>query len=344
MKVLLISPKKATPIGGIAVWTEHYLSTCKRYGLECTLINTEKGTEKSFAGWSEIHRTRRILSDLRQSLNKQKFDIAHLNTSCGPFGLYRDYIIARKMHKKGIPVVTHYRCDIPFWINNPLKRCTLKKLAKLSCMNFVLCENSRSYLKHLHIDSIKVPNCIDPRVVIDNPKEIRDVLTHICFVGRVSVLKGAKEIYELALRFPEKTFTLAGDIVPPVDTWEKPPNVQLSGRLSSDEVVQLLDQADLFLFPSHTEGFSIALVETMARGVPCLAFNSVGANEDMLADNCGITVPFKDIDAMEQAIHELEEPKKRKQISENAIAKVNNYYTTDAVLALFKKLYESKLQ
>ena len=344
MEVLLISPHKVTPNGGIAVWTEHYLSTCTQYDLSCTLINTEKGTEKTFGGWSEIHRTRRILNDLKRSLHKQKFDIAHLNTSCGPFGLYRDYIIARLIHKKGIPVVTHYRCDIPFWINNPLKRWALKKLAKLSCMNFVLCENSRSYLNQLHIDSIKVPNCIDSRVVIDKPKKISETLTHICFVGRVSILKGAKEIYELALRFPEKTFSLAGDIVPPVDTWEKPPNVQLLGRLSPDKIVNLLDQSDLFLFPSYTEGFSIALVETMARGVPCLAFDSVGANGDMLADNCGVTVPFKDMEALERAIRRLEEPAVRKQISENAVAKVCNHYTTDAVLALFKRLYESQLK
>ena len=344
MNVLLISPKMSVSVGGIATWTEHYLAKCNQYDLNCTLINTEKGTEKTFAGWSEIARTRRILNDLHQSLSNQKLDIAHLNTSCGPFGLFRDYIVAQRIHKYGIPVVTHYRCDIPFWIKNPLKRYVLKKLARLSCLNFVLCENSHSYLKQFNIDSIKVPNCVDPYVVADKPKNINDTCTRIFFVGRVSTDKGATEIYELARRFPEKQFALAGSVVSPINTWKQPANVQLLGHLTSSSIMQQLDQSDLFLFPSHTEGFSIALIEAMARGVPCLAFDSVGANSDMLADNCGVTVPFKDVDAMEQAIRELEDPAKRKTISENAIAKVRSQYTTDAVLSLFKKLYESKLQ
>lgn len=343
MDVLLISAKKAAVVGGMAVWTEHYLSRCKQHNLNCTLINTEKGTEKTFAGWSEISRTRRITNDLKESLKKQRFDIAHLNTSCGPFGLFRDCLIAQTLHKKEIPIATHYHCDIPDWIHNPISRCALKKLAKLSSLNFVLCENSRLYLEQFHIDSIKVPNFIEESTITNQPKEIRDTFSRIFFVGRVSKEKGAREIYELAQRFPDKLFALAGGIVPPVDTWKKTANIQLMGRLTSDNVIRLLDQSDLFLFPSHSEGFSLALMEAMARGVPCLAFDSVGANEDMLADGCGITVPYKDVDAMEQAIRDLEDPAKRKELSENAIDKVRNQYTTDAVLSLFKKLYESKL-
>ena len=46
---------------------------------------------------------------------------------------------------------------------------------------------------------------------------------------------------------------------------------------------------------------------------------------------------------MEQAIRDLEDPAKREEISKNAVSKVRNHYTTDAVLTLFKTLYESKL-
>ena len=343
MNVLLISAKKSAVVGGIAVWTEHYLSKCRQHNINCTLVNTEKGTEKIFGGWSEIARTKRIRSDLTQALSANAFDVAHLNTSCGYFGLFRDCLIASKIKKAGVPVATHYHCDIPNWINNPISRLALKKLAKLSNLNFVLCENSRVYLKQFGIDSVKVPNFIDSQVVADKPKEIRDAFSRIFFVGRISVPKGAEEIYELARRFPDKSFSLAGSVVPPVDNWEKPSNVQLMGRFTSDNIMRQLDQADLFLFPSHSEGFSLALMEAMARGVPCLAFDSVGANEDMLADGCGVTVPYKDVDAMEQAIRDLEDPEKRKTISENAVRRVREHYTADAVMSLFASLYKSVL-
>ncbi len=344
MNVLLITAKKAATVGGIAVWTEHYLSQCEQHDLHCTLVNTEKGTEKTFGGvFSEIARTSRIIMDLNRVLKTGHYDIVHLNTSCGPFGLFRDYGIAKRLKRKGIPVVIHYHCDIPQWINNGVRRYAVKKLAQLSCLNLVLCENSRIYLKQFGVDAIKVPNFIKEEVVADSPKIIRNTLTRIFFVGRVSEPKGAAEMYELTKRFPNKTFALAGGVVPPVDTWETPDNLRLLGRITSDKVMEILDDADLFLFPSHTEGFSIALMEAMARGVPSLAFAGVGANSDMLADACGVTVPFKDVDALEQAIHDLEDPATRRTISQNAKERVRTQYTTGAVLALFKSLYESNL-
>ena len=341
MNVLLISAKKASSTGGIAVWTNHYLSRCEQHDLHCTLVNTEKGTDNTFGGFSEISRTRRIYSDLRQTLKNGTFDLAHLNTSCGPFGLYRDYAIALHLKKKGIPVVTHYHCDIPKWINNSLRRRVLKRLAHVSAQIFTLCENSRAYLEELGAKAVKVPNFVEESVVATQPKTIRDALSRIFFVGRISTKKGAAEIFELARRFPDKTFALAGLMVPPVDSWDKPSNIHHMGAIPYAKVLSTLDEADLFLFPSHSEGFSMALMEAMARGVPAIAVDSVGANADMLADSCGVTVPLGDVDAMERAVRELEDPALRATISRNAMEKVKQHYTTDAVLALFKTHYDA---
>lgn len=45
----------------------------------------------------------------------------------------------------------------------------------------------------------------------------------------------------------------------------------------------VVNEADLFLLNSHTEGFSNALAEAMAAGIPCLA-TDVGAGPDMIKD------------------------------------------------------------
>lgn len=341
MKLLLISVRSQRSTGGIAVWTEHFLSHCEKHGIDCHLINTEKVKRFSIAAVGECIRTRRIFKDLTQACRHNTFDMAHLNTSCGPLGLFRDYWIAKKLKKHGIPVVTHYHCDIPQWIDTPQRARTLQKLARISDANFVLCENSRVYLQQFGIDSIKVPNFVQENVITTQPKTIRDTLSRIFFVGRISAAKGAAEIYALAKRFPEKAFVLAGRLYPPVDTWIKPDNVLLLGSIPYDKVLATLDEADLFLFPSHSEGFSMALMEAMARGVPAIAVDTVGANGDMLADGCGVTVPLGDVDAMEQAIRDLEDPQVRASLSRNAIEKVKKHYTSDAVLALFKSQYET---
>ena len=201
MKVLLISAKPEKLNGGIAVWTDRYVSACPKFGIACTLVNTEvvgKRAEQGTAGRNmrdEFARTKRIFGDLKKVLDSDsKMDIAHLNTSCGTFGLFRDYWIARKIHKKGIPVVTHYHCDIPFWIHNPISKRYLGKIAKLSAGNFVLCENSHRYLlDQTGVESVKMPNFIAEEMISQSAKQIYPDLTRIFFVGRVEEAKGAAE-------------------------------------------------------------------------------------------------------------------------------------------------------
>lgn len=48
---------------------------------------------------------------------------------------------------------------------------------------------------------------------------------------------------------------------------------------SANEVRNFLDEADIFIMPSRTEGLPRALVEAMARGLPCIATNIGGIPE-----------------------------------------------------------------
>lgn len=347
MRILLISAKPEKLNGGIAVWTDRYMSCCSDYEIDCTLVNTEVVGKRAQQGTAkrsltdEFVRTKRIFKGLKKELNSDYgVELAHLNTSCGTFGLFRDYMIARRIRKKGIPVVTHYHCDIPFWIHNSISKKYLKKLASLSSQNLVLCENSRRFLlNQFRIESIKMPNFIADGLTLQTPKRIEPQIRHAFFVGRVEEAKGAAEIYTLAKRFPEITFELVGEVNQSVAQWEKPNNVVLVGGLPHEKVIERLDAADVFLLPSHSEGFSVALVESMARGVPAIA-TDVGAAADMLADGCGMVVEKGNVDAMEQAIRKLESSDIRGAISQAAVAKVKKSYTIDAVMERFRSIYE----
>ena len=346
MKVLLVSVKNEAAHGGIAVWTESYLKGCADRGIETDIVNIQMQGKRAVDGTAkrnlmdELRRTADIFAQLRQYLKcPGDYDVAHLNTSCGTFGLIRDLMIAQQIVRKGISLVTHYHCDVANCIGNALSHRCLGKLAKLSKHNLVLNENSRRYLEEqFDLDGVKVPNFIEQSLVLHTEKTVRETLEQVFFVGRIEPQKGAAEIYELARRFPELNFALVGEVREEVAQWDKPENVVLLGGMPHEQVVAQMDQSDVFLFPSHSEGFSVALMESMARGLPAVA-TDVGAAADMLANGCGIVVPKGDVDAMERALKELKDPELRKSISNAAANKVRQCYTTDAVMRLLEQYY-----
>lgn len=345
MKVLLISAKSENPTGGIAVWTDYYMARCENQGIDCRLVNVGMIGSRAKNGTlrrnllDEAIRSRRIFRDLRKQMTKNTFDVAHLNTSCGAFGLFRDYLIARQIKRKGIPLITHYHCDINSWLGTGLRFKCLRALASCSNWNLVLCKSSKRFLREsCNVESLLVPNFIPEAAVRTQPKPINPTVEKIFFVGRVERSKGAREMYELAKLLPEKHFYFAGDVCGDVADWEKPDNITLLGAIPNAKVLDYLDEADIFLLPSYSEGCSMALIESMARGVPGVV-TDVGANADMLDDGCGIVVPKRNVQAMVEAIREMEAPERRAEMSRRSVEKAHREYTdknVDKILDIVK--------
>ena len=348
MKVLLVSVKSEKSKGGVAVWTNQYLSGCEDSGIECDIVNTEAVGRIAVQATSkrnlkdEFIRTRRINRELSIDLKQNHYDIAHLNTNIGFLGIIRDYYVARNIVRQGIPLVVHFHCDIPYWVRNPLVRLYLIKLLKISKINFVLCKSSHQYLKQeFNENSFFVPNFVNEKLIVDH-KPINPEIKEICFVGRVSEAKGAKEIFEVAKKFPDIQFRLAGEVSAEVQSWAKPSNVELLGILSHDKTMKVLDESDLFLFPSHTEGFSLALAESMARGVPAIV-TDVGANSNMIENYGGVVVGVGDTDAMTDAVAVMQDPALRQEMSNWCMNKVRDNYTVNQVMSTITQLYNKTI-
>lgn len=348
MKVLLISVKSAESRGGIATWTEHYLQWCDKKKICCSLVNIEMLGRRAKAGTGkrnfldEWKRTRNIFAQLEQALaaEEKPFAVAHLNTSCGSFGIIRDYLAGRKICKKGIPLVVQYHCDIAAQVNSGIGRFFAGKLAACATKNLVLNQNSLRYLREqFGLQGDVVPNFVDPSVIPAQEKQISESVKKILFVGRISKEKGAAEIWELAKAFPQIEFLLIGEVGQQVAQWEKPNNITLGGIRSHREVLEQLDGADLFLLPSHSEGFSVALLEAMARGVPSVA-TDVGAAADMLAEGCGCLVPVGDVKEMTRQLRGLMPIALRQEMSRKAARKVREQYTAEAVMEKMKQYYQ----
>ncbi len=347
MRVLLVSVKSQKSYGGIATWTEYFLESCKVFGVDVDLVNTEvvgKRLESSMALISvidESKRTKRVFGDLKSLIKSHSYDYSavHLNTSCGPFGIFRDYLAAKMIKRKKLRLVTHYHCNIPDWIKKSSNKRVLKKLCQMSDENIVLCESSKKYLEeNFGVLCTIIPNFVDDSIVLTDSKEINSELKTAVFVGRVSSSKGAKVLFELAKRFPNVTFELIGKLDDDMSKSIIPDNVKILGAMPHDEVINHLDGADVFVLPSRSEGFSLSLTEAMARGIPAVV-TDVGANDDMLSDGCGIVTPVGDVDAMEKGLLELMSKEKRQEMSQKSVNKVRKNYVSSVVVNRILEIY-----
>lgn len=345
MRVLLVSAKTNQSPGGIATWTERYMNVCVTKNISVDLVNTCQVGKRAKQGnarrnmFDEAIRTKNIFKTLKEKEKQGKYDVAHINSSCGKFGLIRDFLVIRSIKKNKIKTIVHFHCDIPFWIDNRISKNFLKKILGMADQVLVLCDNSQQYLeKNFGVNSIKVPNFVDEKICKKDSHIIRKNIKKVLFVGYVQPEKGIKELYEVAEKFQNVDFFLAGQVRDDVKQWKTEKNVHFLGCISQDEVIKQMDDSDLFLFPTHSEGFSMSLAESMARGLPIITTN-VGANLDMLENKGGIVVEKGNVKAMIDAMDELADEKKRRYMSEWCKKKIISEYTTHRVMQLLYNIY-----
>jgi glycosyltransferase involved in cell wall biosynthesis len=216
----------------------------------------------------------------------------------------------------------------------------LSKILKISNDVLVLNKRNSNFLfEHYGISSTIVPNFIESSMVRTDKKIISDEIRKAIFVGYVRPEKGVRELYELARKHPEITFRLIGEIHDEVMSWIKPDNVILCGKKNHSDILSEMDQADIFVFLSHSEGFSIALLEAMSRGLPCIA-TEVGANQEMLEGKGGVLVPSGDVSAIIEAFEVLKDQNLRSKMSQWNVEKVRTQYNAESVMARIITIYK----
>jgi len=120
-------------------------------------------------------------------------------------------------------------------------------------------------------------------------------------------------------------------------------NVGLLG--GKENVPALLALTTVFALPSHSEGFSNALIEAMAAGLPCVA-TSVGGNSEAITDGVdGMLVPVRTPDALAQAICRfLHDPALAAEMGAKARLTYEKRFTIEAMMKELVGTYEQMLQ
>ncbi len=111
-----------------------------------------------------------------------------------------------------------------------------------------------------------------------------------------------------------------------------------------DDVPALLAASDIGILASHQEGFSNAILESMAAGLP-MVVTDVGGNAEAVADGeTGIVAPARDPAALAAAIARLlENAALRARMGEAGRRRVRERFSLDACVSRYEALYDALL-
>lgn len=96
-----------------------------------------------------------------------------------------------------------------------------------------------------------------------------------------------------------------GGVAAEEDKPQMPSNMHDLGRLTGDEVVKAMHEADALLFPSRSEGFGLVVAEAMACGLPVICTRGSSLAEIVQDGVTGYLCPQDDVAAFVQACRQL---------------------------------------
>ena len=348
MKTVLLAPLPP-PYGGMASWTARVIKSNLKNGWTFGLVDESPigrnvfGKSNRRKYMTEIKRCFKIWRCLVKEMKDPEVKIVH---SCIPSfatSMMREYVCAEIAKKMGKKFIIHFRCTVPNTTKGKLGWWLLKKLCDKSDMIFVLNSQSAESVKKITNTPIKtIPNFVSKDELVSSRKINKELKT-VLYVGGMIESKGVKNILEIAKRMPNINFRFVGE----GDDFEKFArdnninNAVFTGTKDKSGVKEELANADGFAFLSYFrgEGFSNALCEAMAAGLPCLV-TDWAANADMVGVNGGAVVPVGDIDAAVCALNSMKSYEVRKKQSDANIQKVSNFYIDKVVLDMYADAYE----
>ncbi len=184
-------------------------------------------------------------------------------------------------------------------------------------------------------------------------KRIAASSINILFLARVEIPKGIYETIETFTILKKNNsninlkLTIAGDgkELPNVKTFIKENqinNVSVLGFVKEKSKIKALLDADIYFFPSYTEGMPNSVLEAMAFGLPIVT-RSVGAIPDIISnENNGYHTNSKDPNDLAELIQKIiDSHTLRKKMAANNQKLATERFTTSVVLDRIENIYEN---
>ena len=305
----------------------------------------------------------------------EKPDIVHTHTpKAGLLGM-----MAAKL--AGIKVRIHTVAGLPLMVETGTKKKLLILIEKITCFCATnVWPNSNSLLQYikkeklckeskLHVISkgssngVNISKFNNVPLTTEEKINIFKTLNHryneenyyLLFIGRLVKDKGIIELIEsfkkILIHKKDIFLILVGDFEQDLDPLPKAvcdeiiynKNILFFGW--KNEVSDFYKLANLFVFPSHREGFPNVLLQAGACGIPIVC-SKIEGNVDVVEDECGLLFEKDNAESLYNALLFMIDNKEYcKIVSSNLLIKIHNNYTNEIIwkamnnnyLKLFKK-------
>ena len=239
---------------------------------------------------------------------------------------YNDSLFMRFYMKIIIKSATYVLCQGKFWIN------FYNKMDLNNSSKFILMHN------WIDINSYK-----------NNSYQIRERKFKIIYIGWLEEFKGVLDLLDalVLLKKNNRHFICeiygGGSLEDKIQKFIVRNNLKeyviLKGWANPKTKIKAYETSDIFILPSHFEGFPNSLLEAMSAEMPVISSN-VGAVLDIVNDGKdGLIFESKNVIQLLNKIELLiNNPIKRFEIAKNARKKIVENFSIDQAISKFKKI------
>jgi glycosyltransferase involved in cell wall biosynthesis len=298
-----------------------------------------------------------IIKDLKAIMRQERVTLVHTHLYDG--GKYGR--LAARLAK--VPAIIHTVHNVYVkrrpkyhWINRGLSFFTDRIIAVSGAV-----KDSVIHYDHIQPEKIQVlyngidlpqPGFQGNRVPIRSALGIKTDEVAIGVVARLEEQKGHKVLLEALTLIPHLHGRLKAVFVGDgglrqslgAETRERGLSDRVLFLGTRKPIFPILEALDLFVLPSLWEGFSMALLEAMAMGLPVIATNVGGAEEVITSGRDGFLIPPGEPRVLAEAIQEALTNRERfLQMAREGRKRVREHFSKERHQSLLQGLYQEVL-
>jgi glycosyltransferase involved in cell wall biosynthesis len=124
-----------------------------------------------------------------------------------------------------------------------------------------------------------------------------------------------------------------------INTLNLQENILLIGKKNKSEIVELLQNAHMFVLPSRAETFGVVYLEALACGLPIIA-TDCGVPPEIVTKENGLFIPKEDINELANAITYIAQninQYNRKAIADDCLARFSSKVIAQQLTTIFEE-------